>query len=238
MKRNSKYGIVICLAVLIGGSWLSTFNTRAKEEPIEDTKQQSQERNLIQSKMEQKDCYLCGRNQLSLMGYYRKLNSVGVLFLNSWNITDAQAIALDDDGKEIPCDGKSSTIYDFFGEGDGSVVVRSRKERGVSHMQVYLGENNILDLKLASEKLCQRCLNRVTDGFPGLSIEEIEQNHDVFILDFLSGQLYPLKGGSDYVIGDYYIDTSEKDDEVSLIVLYAPERQIKEITMKDFERHK
>lgn len=237
-EKIGKYGIALGFLVLFVLCFQGMLKARGQELTSAEMIRQERERAIVSSRTGPESCYLCGRNAMSLMGYYRKRNSVGVLLLNDWNITDAQAIALNDEGEEIACDGKSSTVYDSFGEGNGSVVVSSRKERGISRMEVYLEAENWLDLDLAADKLCQHCLNGVTDCFPGLSVAEMEEQRDAFVLDFLSGQLYCLKAGAVYETGDYYVETSERNDGIFLLVVYAPEREIEEFSHKDFKRRK
>ena len=36
------------------------------------------------------DCALCGKRSDSLMGYYRRFDSIGVICLNKWGISDSQ----------------------------------------------------------------------------------------------------------------------------------------------------
>lgn len=228
-----KYTIIGCFIVMCCVVLYCDFSIQESEMTATGTMKQAKMQAVIQSKIELEDCYLCGENPKSLMSYYRKLNSVGVLFLNKWSITDVQAIALNDDGNESFCNGGTSTIYNSFGKENGSIMVNSQKERGVSHLEVSLGEKNKLDLNVAIEKLCQLCLNRVTNCFPDSSVEKMEQKSDAFVVDFLSGQLYYLETGITYVTGDYYIETKKKKDNIALLVVYAPERKIREVTKKD-----
>lgn len=237
-RRTVQRFILLSVFALIMFYILWIIKERRQEAEAANLLRQAQERAMVQSNMEPGSCYLCGRNPRSLMGYYRKLNSVGIVFLNDWNITDAQAIALSDKGKEVPCDGKSSTIFNTYGAGHGVVMVRSQKSRGISRIKLSVGEENVLNLGRAAEKLCQPCLNRVTDCFPEQSVGAMEQNHDVFLLNFLSGQLYTLEAGRTFVTGDYYIEVRAVNDGLELLVVYAPEREIKELTVKDFKKRR
>lgn len=237
MRRRTVHCLILLSTfALIMFYILWIVKERRQEAEAANILRQAQERAMVQSNMEPETCYLCGRNPRGLMGYYRKLNSVGILFLNDWNITDVQAIALSDRGKEIPCDGRSSTIFNTYGIGNGAVMVNSQKSRGISRVELSIGEENVLDLGRAAEKLCQPCLNRVTDCFPESNVGAMEQNHDVFILNFLSGQLYALKPGSTFVTGDYYIEVRAVNDGMKLLVVYTPEREVKELTVKDFKK--
>ena len=43
----------------------------------------------IDSKLENVDeCYLCGNSSESLMGYYSKFDTVGIIGLNEWYVLD------------------------------------------------------------------------------------------------------------------------------------------------------
>ena len=232
--KKSIYVVAVLLLVLLIGFNKSRASYQPEcsadhysmENPV-PAKQESVAQALITSKIMSGECYLCGRNERSLMSYYRKMNSVGVLFLNSWKMADVQAIALDDDGREIPCDGTSSTITDFFGEGEGMISIHSLQERGISHVEVQPAVNNTLNLDLAAEKLCQNCINQMVDGFEGETLDEMSQEPDMFLVDFSAVRIYPLEGGRNYMIGDYYMETECVEDGINILVVYAPEREIK-----------
>ena len=45
-------------------------------------------------------CYLCGSSDYSMMDYYRKFDTVGLISLNDWYILDFQLKAYDENGNE------------------------------------------------------------------------------------------------------------------------------------------
>lgn len=65
------------------------------------------------------DCALCGKRWDSLMGYYRRFDSIGVICINSWGICDSQVRCYDEDtGKEKYEQSQNSTLFHSYGEGN------------------------------------------------------------------------------------------------------------------------
>lgn len=45
-----------------------------------------------------KECYLCGNSAKSLMGYFRKFDTIGVIGLNEWYVVDLHLKKYDGEG--------------------------------------------------------------------------------------------------------------------------------------------
>ncbi len=66
----------------------------------------------IDSRLENADeCYLCGNSSRSLMGYYRKFDTVGVIGLNEWYVLDLRLKEYDSDGNPINDSSGSSSSF-------------------------------------------------------------------------------------------------------------------------------
>ena len=46
-------------------------------------------------------CCLCGDNEISLMGYYRKFDTIGLISLNDWYVLDFRLKEYDENGNEV-----------------------------------------------------------------------------------------------------------------------------------------
>lgn len=66
----------------------------------------------LESKLDDiEECYLCGNAQKSLMGYYRKFDTVGVIGLNDWYVLDLRLKEYDEAGN--PVENSSGTSMSF-----------------------------------------------------------------------------------------------------------------------------
>ena len=61
-------------------------------------------------------CYLCGSSDYSMMDYYRKFDTVGLISLNDWYVLDFQLKAYDENGNEIPNKTGSNILFGNTGE--------------------------------------------------------------------------------------------------------------------------
>ncbi len=113
----------------------------------------------IESKLkDEKECYLCGDSGRSLMGYYRKFDTVGVISLNDWHVLDLKLKSYDEEGNEIKESSGSSTTYENTKE--ISYISRGSPSRGMASMDIKLPEDYKLDTDTIQENLCQKCLGK------------------------------------------------------------------------------
>ena len=61
-------------------------------------------------------CYLCGSSDYSMMDYYRKFDTVGLISLNDWYVLDFQLKAYDENGNEISNKTSSNVLFCIFRE--------------------------------------------------------------------------------------------------------------------------
>ena len=61
-------------------------------------------------------CYLCGSSDYSMMDYYRKFDTVGLISLNDWHVLDFQLKAYDESGNEILNKTSSNMLFGNTGE--------------------------------------------------------------------------------------------------------------------------
>ena len=78
---------------------------------------------------EQEYCYLCGSSNESLMSYYRKIGTVGIISLNNWYVTDLKIKNLD---KEVS-GGMNSVLTNIDGV---SMYSEGIPEEGFASLEV------------------------------------------------------------------------------------------------------
>lgn len=175
----------------------------------------------------QNDCALCGNRRDSMMGYYRRFDSIGVICMNTWGISDSQVRCYDENsGKEMFEQPRSSTIFNSYGEGECSFMIRGMYERGISEIDVHCGEKSVVDWERLSERLCSECLEKFKN-MVGSEADLAEGRYkDVCLVDFKTGEVYSLEDWHTwYMIRDYYVMIDHGDDSDHITIFYAPVRK-------------
>lgn len=173
------------------------------------------------------DCALCGNRQDSLMGYYRRFDSIGVICINSWGINDSQVRCYDDDtGKEKFEQPHSSTMFSSYGKGECAFMIRGMYERGIAEIDVNYGEKSVIDWEHLSRRLCSGCMEKF-NNMEGKEADLAKARYkDVCLVDFKTGEVYSLEDTHTwYMIRDYYvmIDHGKAGDHIT--IFYAPVRK-------------
>lgn len=112
----------------------------------------------INSKLEEiEECYLCGNADRSLMGYYRKFDTIGIIGLNEWYVLDLRLKDYDEYGNEnydsgsVSMSGGMTQGVQFEVE---AVTSRGRSRATISSEEAF-------DAKCIENNLCQMCLDKV-----------------------------------------------------------------------------
>ena len=166
------------------------------------------------------ECYLCGEADGSMMGYYRKFDSLGVIGLNEWNVIDLRIREYDDNGKEIINDSSSSML---MGNSQGvSYKVDSNSLRGMS--RASFSSDDKFNPTVITKNLCQECLDKVADTLVTYQTKG-QNNYQPFVLvDFSTLEVYPMqKENLGYMVRDYWVSL-DHDDEVKVEAYYLPKR--------------
>ena len=160
----------------------------------------------VKSKLKDPDkCYLCGYDNRSLMGLFRKYDDAG-------NLTGPQ--------------GHINTTFTGTGEGGCFFHASPNSDRGISDVTVSYGENSILDVKFIRKHLCQDCLDKLIAVMETYGPEdEPWKPRDLCLVDFNTLELYSLQGNySSYYVGDYYVEVDDsREEELKVTAVYAPE---------------
>lgn len=174
------------------------------EQATEDGRKQVEKERVkieMESSVPPEECFVCGASKDSLMPYYAKRDSVGIVHWKNFAVINTEVRAYDDDGNELLNLEHFSHKFSSFGKGYGSISVSLQPNRGISDVRISLGKKDAVDL--------------VTTGY--------------CLVDFTDRQLYTLSDPyCGCCIRDYYVTydivTDKGDDRIELLIFYAPER--------------
>ena len=228
MKRRAFF-LTMLMTCLLCGCGQSSASAEAA------TQQEKPEYELsVESTIGQEDCSICSNGGGSLMSYYGKKDSIGIIHLNDLSISDTEVRAFDDDGNEVFGQSSTNTMLNSYGEGCGSVMISGMPNRGYSDAKIYYKAKDEVNFDKLKDSLCQTCLDKVVEFY----VDQKNSGDDsrlgttgYCLVDFSTRELYtlsdPYRG---YMIRDYYVrydmeegPTSE-DDYIDLFTVYAPER--------------
>lgn len=233
MKR---YGVTIVLCVLgiLTGIWIGKSKFGNQGAVLRQTTDVSNENRICWEWKEQKPvksklkdtsrCWLCGEDNRSLMGYFRKFNDVGIICVNNWYVLDFKVRNHDEEGNLTGTDGGSRSGFVGTGEGGCMFQTSQNSDRGISSVKVTYGEDSIFDASKVQKHLCQTCLDKLIEVMETYGEEsEPARPRDLCMVDFQTLELYPLQEHNiSYFIRDYYIQVDSRDDELEVEAIYTP----------------
>lgn len=165
------------------------------------------------------ECRLCGSSDDSMMDYYRKFDTLGIICINDWNILEFQTQMHDEfDNEMIQQHGTRSTVgsaeeYEYE---TNSIV-----ERGIAEIAIKVPKEsnpNVLNIK---NKLCQNCLDKVLDS---LTIDKWKNEKKaplpMCLVDFQTLEIYSLQELSQKLyINNFYVKTQCDDGKLVVEVV-------------------
>lgn len=208
--------VVIIVCIYLGGEWNYVNNTSETVETdwVEYGTIVSQLKNI-------EECYLCGNSNQSLMGYYRKFDTIGIIGLNEWHVLDLRLKEYDENGNEITQNEHSGTL---FGNSQGvDYYINSMPSRGMA-TATFSSDNGMFDETIICENLCQKCLDKVAETLETYCEVGTQEEYIPFcVVDFETLKLYPLqKQNRGYFVRDYWVDIEQKEEEIEVQVFYLP----------------
>lgn len=221
MKKN------ILLLLIAGGIFLTGCSQSFAKVKYDISEEKEIQRPNVQSTVEKDNCCICGNNERSLMPYYRQMDSIGVVCLNTMYITNTDVRTYDDDGNELIGPYYNST-NSSHGEGECGFWTNGMPSRGIGGVKVSYGEKSTPDWDNIKDFLCQDCVDKVVDMYVDEMEWQGENAHfpEVCIVDFQTNELYSLgKAQIGYFVRDYYVHIDHDDNEDDITVFYAPERK-------------
>lgn len=173
-----------------------------------------------------RECCLCGNSDRSLMGYYRKFDTVGLISLNDWYVVDFGLKEYDEQGNPLKSDS-AHTSTQMTNTGEVSIMTSSSPNRGMASIDVGLPENYKPDIKMLQKHLCQACLDKITDSLETSKWKyEKKQAVPLCLVDFKTLEIYAVQ---DWHIGcsirDYWVDKEYDEERVEVNAYYLPTRE-------------
>ena len=215
----------VCGIVLIMVMSMALFRmyADAKEEVYGEEYKESYhiEYGSIDSKLENlEECFLCGNTDRSLMGYYRKFDTVGIIELNEWYVLNLRLKAHDKNGNVIEESG-SNGMSGGCTQGI-CFEVDSMASRGMSSATV--SSEKEFDETCIQNNLCQECLDKVTATLERYCVEGEKETFNPFVLvDFETLDIYSLQGKyTGMSVRDYWVEVEYEDGDTKVDVYYLP----------------
>ena len=219
-KKGFWIGVCFTLAIIVGLSIMLIRKADVEAEEKVETYRTEHDA-LVSTLVNVDECYLCGLSERSLMGYYRKFDTLGVIGLNEWYVVDLRLKEYDSDGNEITED--LSYNSSSFGNSQGVTYhVDGNPARGMS--RATISSDKGFDSTVIKENLCQSCLNKVTETL--VTHQEKGKNDYIpFVLvDFETLELYSMqKERTGYMVRDYWVSL-DYENEIKVEAYYLPER--------------
>ena len=175
----------------------------------------------ITSKLKEREkCYLCGNSDESMMDYYRKFDTIGIIGLNQWHILDLRLKEYDSEANFVEKEGSSSDYGSMQGV---EYSVSATPSRGMSNATIE-STDDMFDARIVERHLCQECLDKVTGTLTRDVVKGKEEYFPFCLVDFETLELYPVqREKQSYFIRDYWIEI-ECDEKIEIAAYYLPEK--------------
>ena len=181
----------------------------------------------LKSKVTDKeDCFICGSPEMSLMPYYRKFDTLGIISLNDCYGIDLGLKAYDEVEKEMSDEGSTSirsTSLDNV-----KYTVHSTASRGMADIEITVTEDVRLDTKNLEKNLCSDCLPKVAEVLEHSykKGEEKKETIPLCLIDFETLEVYSMQDFyRGYFVRDYWVQLDFIDDKIELEAFYLPVRE-------------
>ena len=227
---------VVSVVILVSLGFGIVFSVENQTGAIYENEEEESDFCLeMDSDVRSEDCFLCGKRNNSLMPYYSKRDSIGIIHWNHQSICDTEVRAYDDDGNEILGQKGSNSRISFLGDGYGSIHVSGIPNRGFTNVQISYTDRDTIDFDAVKEILCQDCLDKVIGFYvdqKNYGLEDTIGTYGYSLVDFSTKEVYTLSElYRGYLIRDYYVRydmTSQSDGkggDINLFIVYVPERK-------------
>lgn len=177
------------------------------------------------SKLEDIDtCCLCGSNDRSMMDYYRKFDTLGLISVNDWYVLDFKTKEYEED-HQYGLDKSYTSIT----TGNTGEIIYDAEEipfRGMASIEITLPEHCSVNIDFLQENLCQECLDKILESMKNSKWKrEKKEPIPLCLVDFETLEIYSLQ---DWHVGqairDYWVKMTYNNRDVALEVYYLPEK--------------
>lgn len=221
IRRSAFWGIVAVFVLLMGSVYFKDeiydrwLRSGGREE-ISFVETESSLKNA-------EGCFLCGNNNQSLMDYYRKFDTIGVISLNDWYILDFRLKDYDENGEEV-IQEESGTSMTSGNTGEICYMSHGSPSRGMASIDITLPDDYRLDIEFIQNNLCQGCLDKVTESLHYSKWKnEKKEVIPLCLVDFKTSEIYSLQ---DWYRGcsmrDYWVEIEPDENRIEVSAFYLP----------------
>lgn len=140
------------------------------------------------------ECYICRNSDRSLMGDYRKFDTVGLISLNDWYVVEIGSKEYDEQGNPLKSDS-AHTSTQMTNTGEVFIMTSSSPDRRMASIDVSLPKDYRPDTKMLQEHFCQTCLDKITNLMKISKWKyEKKQAIPLCLVDFETVEIYSFAG--------------------------------------------
>lgn len=223
-------GIVVLVIILLAGLLVFQIHNRLEEKkeneyaPVEYVDITYD--HLTSKLSDSSQCFICGNHEMSLMPYYRKFDTIGVISLTEWYVIDLGLKEYDEVGKEMPSQGSTSMRNTNLDTVKFSTT--STSSRGMASAKIAPKDGSTLNTKELEENLCADCLSKVAKALEHSykKGEEKKETIPLCLIDFETLELHSMQGlYTGYFVRDYWVEFNFTDEYIELDAYYLPVRE-------------
>ena len=166
-------------------------------------------------------CSICNNSTSPISSHYGEKN-LGIISLNSFNITAIEINQYDEDGNIQKRKNKDNpTLINNFT--DFSSVISTNSNRGYAVITIMFNPTEIFDVSGIEKNICADCLEKINSV-------NTDTCYTIWFLDFDTMDLIPLQQDvTSIVFNDYFIsckfsNTHSTTAQADLLIFYCPER--------------
>lgn len=166
-------------------------------------------------------CSICNNSTSPISSHYGEKN-LGIISLNSFNITAIEINQYDEDGNIQKRKNKDNpTLINNFT--DFSSVISTNSNRGYAVITIMFNPTEIFDVSGIEKNICADCLEKINSV-------NTDTCYTIWFLDFETMDLIPLQQDvtsilfNDYFISCKFSNTHSTTAQADLLIFYCPER--------------
>lgn len=227
MKSNTTTSCILFLCFMLSFTLTGCASAKLIHAHKGNEPQDKSQEPAYTSDTSQDDCLLCGNGETTLLSFYRGQKNVGIISLNTFDISPVEINRYDDYGSliEEPVSGMSMTT-NSHGKDGLFTMTSPNTDRGYANVDISFKTDEILDMDKIMENLCTECLKTIMDATWD------DTPYGVGIINFETLEVRLLEEDiTAFSFGDYYIScdrrekqTEDDSTEFDLLIFYCPER--------------
>ena len=147
------------------------------------------------------DCWLCGKSQSGLKAICKEMDSLGILRMNLWEVTE---LNMTEKG-ELE---QNQMYVSVRGEEYGMLLVMPEPDS--CRFQLDLRSGEVLDMELAKERFCKKCYRQIEE----LREKYGNQMWDVFWVEPLTAQVFFVNAQENRQVGAWHVTVTEEEKQM------------------------